>query len=489
MTPTFVLFPNQLFQHVEKYKGNQVILIEEHLFFAQFKFHKQKIAFQRASMQFYKSYLSQQEIYCQYIDSQDKKSDIREFLKAFTTVQKSELIFIDPVDNWLKKRITLSCEKLEIQYSFIQNPAFLNTAKDNESFFRTDKKRLFHHDFYTQQRRRLNVLMENDSPKGGKWSFDEENRKKYPKNKTAPKPIQLPKNDFDKEAEEYVSKHFDSNYGELNTKYPTSFDEAQLWFHDFLSNRLRDFGEFEDAIVSDQNILHHSLLTPLLNTGLLNPKDVLQELITYSEANQIPLNSIEGIVRQLIGWREFIRGTYESVGTIERTTNFWNFDRKIPKSFYLGTTGISPIDDVIKKVLKTGYCHHIERLMVLGNFMLLCEFDPDEVYRWFMELFIDAYDWVMVPNVYGMSQFADGGLMATKPYISGSNYLLKMSDYKKEPWSATWDGLFWSFMDTHRDFFNSNPRIGMLVKMYDKMDESKKAAHKDQAIIFLESLV
>jgi deoxyribodipyrimidine photolyase-related protein len=147
--------------------------------------------------------------------------------------------------------------------------------------------------------------------------------------------------------------------------------------------------------------------------------------------NDVPLNSTEGFVRQIIGWREFIRGIYESRGSEERTTNFWNFKKKIPASFYDGTTGILPIDQTIKKVLKTGYCNHIERLMVLGNFMMLCEFDPDEVYRWFMELFVDSYDWVMVTNIYGMSQFSDGGLMATKPYISGSNYVMKMSNYKK----------------------------------------------------------
>ena len=142
----------------------------------------------------------------------------------------------------------------------------------------------------------------------------------------------------------------------------------------------------------------------------------------------------------------------------------------------------------IKKVLDTGYCHHIERLMVLGNFMLLCEFDPDEVYRWFMELFVDAYDWVMVPNVYGMSQFADGGLMATKPYISGSNYIMKMSDYKKGAWQNIWDGLFWRFMHSHRNFFLQNPRLGMLVKTFDNMPDEKRALHLKYAEAFLYKL-
>jgi len=167
---------------------------------------------------------------------------------------------------------------------------------------------------------------------------------------------------------------------------------------------------------------------------------------------------------------------YQWRGREERTRNFWGFERPIPESLWKGTTGIDPVDDTIRKVRETGYCHHIERLMVMGNFMLLNEYHPDEVYRWFMELFIDAYDWVMVPNVYGMSQFADGGLMATKPYISGSNYLMKMSNHSKGAWQERWDALFWRFMHTNRDFFLRNPRLSMLVRTFDKMPAEKRSA-------------
>ena len=212
----------------------------------------------------------------------------------------------------------------------------------------------------------------------------------------------------------------------------------------------------------------------MLNIGLITPKYVIERCLQYAEEKKIPIASVEGFIRQVIGWREFIRAVYEQKGSEERTRNYWSFTEKIPESFWSGTTGMVPVDVTIEKVKKTGYCHHIERLMILGNFMLLCEWDPNEVYEWFMTMFIDAYDWVMVPNVYGMSQFADGGLLATKPYISGSNYILKMSDYKKGEWCAVWDALFWNFMHRHRAFFLSNPRLGMLVKTYDKMDDSKK---------------
>ena len=226
----------------------------------------------------------------------------------------------------------------------------------------------------------------------------------------------------------------------------------------------------------------------MLNSGLLDINFVLDKTIVFYNKNDIPLNSCEGFIRQIIGWREFIRGIYTVKGSEERTKNFWGFKRKIPKSFYDASTGILPVDDSIRKILKTGYAHHIERLMILGNFMLLCEFDPDEVYRWFMEMFIDSYDWVMVPNVYGMSQFADGGLMSTKPYISGSSYILKMSNYKKGEWSGIWDSLFWNFIDNHRDFFDKNPRMRMLVRNFDKMDIDKRTNLLKSAHSFLENL-
>ena len=226
----------------------------------------------------------------------------------------------------------------------------------------------------------------------------------------------------------------------------------------------------------------------MMNVGLLSPQFVIDEALQFASKHEIPLNSLEGFIRQIIGWREFIRSVYELKGSKERTRNFWGFTRKIPASFWNGTTGIEPIDLTIKKVLETGYCHHIERLMVLGNFMLLCEFDPDEVYRWFMELFIDAYDWVMVPNVYGMSQFADGGLMSSKPYISGSNYLMKMSNYPKGEWQEVWDALFWNFLDNQRAFFLKNPRLSMLVRTFDKWDDNKKKSMYTTANKYLSSL-
>jgi deoxyribodipyrimidine photolyase-related protein len=332
--------------------------------------------------------------------------------------------------------------------------------------------------------------MDGKNPIGGQLTFDSENRKKYPKTKTPPI-IQFPKaTKYHKDALKYVHENFSQNYGEINEVivYPIDFESSENWLTQFFENRFHDFGAYEDAIVREENFLNHSLLSPLINVGLLHPKEVIDKAIQFANKNDVPINSTEGFVRQILGWREFIRGVYEAKGSEERTKNFWEFSRKIPTSFYDGTTGIQPIDDVIKKINQTAYAHHIERLMIVGNFMVLCEFDPDEVYQWFMELFIDAYDWVMVPNVYGMSLFADGGLMSTKPYISSSNYIMKMSNYKKGDWQPTWDGLFWTFMDKHRDFFLNNPRLGMLIRTFDKMNPEKKELHFKNAQLFFNQL-
>ena len=487
-----LIFPNQLFEHSQLLEnGFPIFLVEELLFFKHYNFHKQKIAFHRATMKHYEAFLISKNIEVDYIESSKDISDIRELIPYLKSIGITNISYIDPVDNWLQKRIAKGCLDNSIEKNVYDSPLFLNTKEDLQPFFRSDKKKYHQTSFYTAQRNNRHILIDPDGkPTGGKWTFDAENRKKYPAKKIPPA-IQFPDVDsFYKEALEYVDKNFSTNIGQLTTNglYPTNFKTSKLWFQQFLEQRFLEFGTYEDAIVAENSILNHSVLTPMLNIGLITPAYVIEQSIAFAETNNIPINSLEGFVRQIIGWREFIRGIYESRGSDERTRNFWGFTKKIPKSFYDGTTGIYPIDQTIKKTLETGYCNHIERLMVLGNFMLLCEFDPDEVYRWFMELFIDSYDWVMVPNVYGMSQFADGGLMATKPYISGSNYLMKMSNYKKGEWQAVWDGLFWRFMDTHRSFFRQNPRLGMLVAMFDKMPQEKRHKHLENAELYLAKL-
>jgi deoxyribodipyrimidine photolyase-related protein len=491
MSSVSLVFPHQLFKVNPAVKpGRPVYLVEESLFFRQFRFHKQKLILHRATMRFYNDYLEQQNHAVTYIETADERDDVRLLIKSLSIQQINQIHIADVTDDWLLKRIKTSCNNYNINLVIYRTPYFLNTLEGVAAFF-DSKRTYFQTDFYIQQRKEKNILLEKDGrPLGDKWSFDYENRSRFPKKEMAPKFEITGENAYIKEATQYIEKHFSANYGNADGPYffATDFKMAEDRLQGFLLHRFQKFGVYEDAIVANEQVLHHSVLSPLLNCGLLTPRQVIDAALEHASNHSIPLNSLEGFVRQVMGWREFIRIVYEREGARQRTTNYWKFKRKIPASFWSGTTGILPVDLTIKKVLQTGYCHHIERLMVLGNFMVLCEFDPDEVYKWFMEMFLDAYDWVMVPNVYGMTQYADGGLMTTKPYISGSNYLMKMSDYSKGNWQVTWDGLFWRFMQVHRDFFLKNPRLGMLVKTFDKMPGEKKVSHLNAANTFLKEL-
>ncbi len=487
-----LLFPHQLFQRHE-ILDNQlpILLVEEYLFFRQFNFHKIKLIFHRASMKCYEAFLKDYGATIDYVEAHSELSDVRKLIAQLAQDGIKTIHYVDPTDNWLEKRIEETAKKFNLNTIQYKNPSFINSKNDLSGFFKKSKTSFFQTTFYKQQRLKHHVLIEDDgSPTGGKWSFDAENRKKYPKTKLPPA-VQFPMDSmWWTEAVNYVEKQFSSNLGspDVTVVYPHNLQQTNAWLEQFLTYRFFEFGDYEDAIVSGEMVLHHSVLTPMLNVGLLKPNELLNQVLAYEKTCNIPLNALEGFIRQVMGWREFIRGIYECKGSEARTKNYWGFKRKIPTSFYDGSTGIEPVDQTIKKVLKTGYCHHIERLMILGNFMLLCEFDPDAVYQWFMEMFIDAYDWVMVPNVYGMSQFADGGIFATKPYISGSNYIVKMSNFKKDGWCEIWDGLFWRFMHVNRHFFLKNPRLAMLVGTFDKMPIEKQQLLVNRADEYLASL-
>ncbi|TWR30291.1 cryptochrome/photolyase family protein [Mucilaginibacter pallidiroseus] len=495
-TAVTLIFPHQLFnKHPAVKPSRKVYLVEEELFFNQYNFNKQKLVLHRASMQFYADYLREKNVAVDYIEATDKLCDIRKLIPYLAKQGVDQIHYGHVADDWLDSRLNKAAAAHGIELTKYRSPNWLNDANEVSDFF-DNKRTYFQTDFYIQQRKQRNLLLEADNkPLGGKWTYDSDNRKKFPKNEQVPV-LDVPAADeYIKDARVWVNKHYPDNYGTTASPfgggesfYPINFKDAETWLQQFYKQRFHHFGVYEDAMVAKESFLYHSVLTPMLNIGLLSPQQVIDGAITFAAENNIPLNSVEGFLRQVMGWREFIHIVYERESVKQRTKNYWGFKRKIPSSFWKGETGILPVDTVIKKVLATGYSHHIERLMVMGNFLLLCEFDPDEVYRWFMEMYIDAYDWVMVPNTYGMTQFADGGLMMTKPYISGSNYLLKMGDWAKGPWQQIWDGLFWRFMHVHRNFFTQNPRLGMLVNTFDKMDASKQKAHLKAAEDFLTQL-
>lgn len=424
-----------------------------------------------------------------YVELSEGPCRSDQLLEKALPEEAKKIFCVDPVDYLLEKRLKRFSRGRGIELELLESPMFV-TPNDWMTEIMDGMKKPFMKTFYEAQRKRMDILMDGDRPEGGKYSFDAENRKKLPKTVAVPEPYQPSEAHEISEAREWVKSRFPEALGQsYHFQYGISREEAFEALELFLKERFQLFGDYEDAISMNHRVAFHSVLTPYLNIGLITPQEVVDRVLEYvGQGDVIPLNSLEGFIRQVIGWREFMRIIYLRHGVFERKENFWNFTRKMPQSFYDGTTGIDPVDHVIQTLHEDAYCHHIERLMVLGNFMMLCRIDPDDVYQWFMEFFIDAYDWVMVPNVYGMSQFGDGGIFATKPYLSGSNYIRKMSDFKKGEWCEVWDGLFWTFVEDHHDFFLKNYRMAQMARLHDRMDEEKKQTHRENAARFLERL-
>jgi len=495
MKQVSIIFPNQLFRESPILKINcDILILEDSLFFGNDKFHKlinhkNKLVFHRASMLAYKKYLEISGFKVLYIENKNNISTV-DYLSEFIKDKYQKINVIDPHDFLIMKRINNFVESNNLALNILPSPMFMSSEDLKELFALNTKKPLMGR-FYENQRKSQKILVNpNDTPEGGKWSFDEMNRKKLPKKINIPDLPKLQKNKFVVNAERSLANSDIEFIGESNNfLYPTNFEEADEWLNDFFKHRFFLFGDYEDAISKENSFLWHSLLSPLLNSGLLTPDVVVNKALLFAKNNNVPINSLEGFIRQIIGWREFICLVYKKYGTKMRNSNFWNFeDKPIPESFYQGNTGIEPVDVVIKNVIKYGYCHHIERLMIIGNFMLLCRIHPNQVYKWFMEMFIDSYDWVMVPNVYGMSQFSDGGIFSTKPYISSSNYVKKMSNFKIGPWCEIWDGLFWKFIKDNESFFRKQYRLAMLTRNLDKMSEEKLNNHLKTADKFLRDI-
>lgn len=388
--------------------------------------------------------------------------------------KSSSLLTFDIEDKFFEQRILAASASRNIEVRFVESPMFLTSRATFRSIVGQSKKP-FMKSFYEAQRKRLKILIDKTgAPIGGEWSFDKENRKKLPQNHRCP-PLPIYRIDsVDREVIELVDREFEDHPGRSDDFWlPTDRAGARGWALDFFKNRFHLFGPYEDAISSDEPFLYHSVLTPFLNVGLLEPSECINIALKSYRENLVPLNSCEGFVRQIIGWREFIRGIYQNYSEEQETRNFFNHHCKLSSLWYSGKTGIPPLDDVIRKTQKYGYAHHIERLMVVGSLMLLLEIEPREAHRWFMEMFIDSSDWVMGPNVYGMALFSDGGVFATKPYICGSNYYRKMSGVKPGDWCTEVDGLYWMFIKKHRDFFAKNPRSSMMVKTLNEIPIEK----------------
>lgn len=483
-----LVLPHQLFEKSEILNGAEKAVVVEHPhFFTAFKYHKQKLVLHRASMQWYADLLISKGIPVDYVPFSTPLDDA--FKLISDDVGHLEIVMYDPIEKTVIRDIKALAAKYKCGLTIVDTPMLMTQRAILEKTF-AQKKSYRMAAFYQQQRKRFGILLtHHGDPVGGKWSFDEDNRSALPKGIIIP-PLQMPDNTaYVKSALAYIEKHFSSNPGVAESfMYPISHDEARAVLKEFVHKRLGHFGPYQDAMSATQPFIFHSLLSSSLNNGLITPHEVIDAVLAYASSNHVSLSSVEGFVRQIIGWREFVAGLYMTHDDTMRSKNFWEHTKKLSSAWYTAKTGLLPVDIVIKRVMKYAYAHHIERLMVLGNAMLLCQTDPNDVYRWFMELFIDAYDWVMVPNVYGMSQFADGGMLASKPYISGSNYINKMSDFAAGEWEDTWNGLYWHFIDRHKNYFAKNQRASFTVTTLNRMNPEKRNLYAKRAEAFLKSL-
>ncbi|MDA0917170.1 MAG: cryptochrome/photolyase family protein [Proteobacteria bacterium] len=489
-----LILGNQLFplEYIKKTKVKKIFMAEDFSLTTYQKHHKLKILMFLWSMRQYRDQLVKNGfvVYYNSIDDKNFKDTYENKLLKILKDEKIRTIsYFEIEDHFFEDRFNKFVSDNNIETKLFQSPMFLNSRSQFVEFAKTQKSLIKMASFYQKMRIKMSILIDNNKkPIGGKWSFDEENRKKISGKINIPKVPINTKDQRINNLKHKINVLFRDHPGSADYLWmPTNREEALKWMEIFFQNKFHDFGTYEDAIIDNNNFLYHSALSPIINMGLLTPKEIVEKAINFSKKNSIPLNSLEGFIRQIIGWREFIRGIYHYKGKEEKKLNFWQHNRKLTKDWYEGTTGIKPLDDVINDCLKYGYTHHIPRLMIVCNIMNLSRIHPDEIYKWFMEMFVDSSDWVMVPNVYGMGTFADGGIFATKPYSCGSNYILKMSNYKKDEWCDIVDGLYWKFMSDNLSFFKTNPRLSILVKSVERMNEDRKNMIFEKATNFIDN--
>ncbi|MGD8427236.1 MAG: cryptochrome/photolyase family protein [Balneolaceae bacterium] len=353
--------------------------------------------------------------------------------------------------------------------------------------------------FYREMRRKTGYLMNGDQPLGGEWNYDDQNREPLPEGLLMPEVSTIEPDEVTREVMDMVETTFGSHFGTLEDfRYAVTRKQAVDLLEEFIDERLANFGPYEDAMALGQTFLFHSNLSLYLNNGLLLPSEICDRAIKAYEDGIAPLNSVEGLIRQLIGWREFVRVYYEAMMPAVRDTNFMNFDESLPEVYWSGQTKMQCVQQSLKPVLEQGYSHHIQRLMVLSNFSNLTKTDPRELNRWFWLAYADAYEWVVLPNVLGMSTFADGGVLASKPYVSSGNYINKMSNYcnsckynvnqKTGVDACPFNYLFWNFVNEQREVFMRSGRNSFMINMFDKKAEDEQTAIKESSKKYLDSL-
>ena len=405
-----------------------------------------------------------------------------------------------PDEYRLDKQLKSFCQNISITSQVYDSEHFMSQRHELEDFFK-GKKTYLMESFYRDMRRKYNILMDGKQPLTGKWNYDKENRKKLPKTHV---PI-LPKvESIDVSAiHERVKKSGVKTIGNIDPKnfiWGTTRQAALELLDFFITNCLQQFGTYQDAMTPHYWSLYHSRLSFSINIKLLSPLEVVETAVAYWEQHQdeISIAQIEGFVRQIIGWREYMRGIYWAKMPEFATMNHLEHNNKLPDYFWNGKTKMHCVRHAVQQSLDYAYAHHIQRLMITGNFALLAGISPDELDEWYLGIYIDAIEWVEITNTRGMSQFADGGIVGTKPYVSSANYIDKMSHYcgtcfynKKEktgPKACPFNSLYWHFYNRHQDKLEKNPRIGMAYRLWNKMDSTKKEEILIQAEKYLANL-
>lgn len=436
------------------------------------RYHQQKLGFVIGAMREYAASLEQAGYEVIYRDLGAGKSLCQQVVSVAQKRDVEEIVAFTPANAGQRQYLHITSQKANRPLAWLQDPMFL-TPEAELACLAKDHPRMA--TFYKAQRQRLDLLMAGAEPLGGKWSFDADNRKSLPAQQTVPEIPEPNHGPITRAALQCVETAFPSHIGSASELWlPTTREGALAHLDAFVHERLIGFGTYEDAISRRSATLFHSVLSPFLNIGLLTPREVIDRAMAYATSHDTPINDIEGFIRQVIGWREFMRGIYVHHRGNMRHGNIWNAQRRMGRSWANATTGIPPLDGALRNMQRYGWNHHIERLMIIANMQNLCEIHPQEAFNFFSENYLDAYDWVMVPNLFGMGLTSEGGTFATKPYLCGSNYMLRMSDYLKGDWCDVVDGLFWRFVDKHQAVLKCNARANFMVQGLGRMKPERR---------------
>ena len=465
--------------------------------------HIQKILAFFASMRNFVHFLEEEGHEVTYLRLDDDRNtqsltDNLEWLIAEYGIQRFE--YQEPDEYRLHRQLETFCTHLSLPTQSYGTEHFLSEKEEFQGFYEGKKQYVMEH-FYRYMRKKYDLLMDGENPIGEQWNFDGENRKKLPRSHVCPAPLLFSRSLG--EIYTMVEEAGISYIGEVDPSdfiWPVSREESLRLLSFFLESCLENFGSYQDAMSEENWSIYHARISFSLNTKMLSPLEVVKAAITFWEERkeQISLAQIEGFVRQIIGWREYMRGIYWAHMPEYAKKNYFEHHRKLPDFFWTGETHMNCLKQAIRQSLQYSYAHHIQRLMVTGNFALLAGIAPDEVDRWYLGIYIDAIEWVEITNTRGMSQYADGGIVGTKPYVSSANYIHKMSDYckgcvydrkkKTGEGACPFNSLYWNFYDTHREKLASNPRIGMMYRAWEKMGTEDKAEIIKQANIYLDRI-